>query len=59
MLISQCFSVCKTLKHQKDPGCKSRGDAALFCCFQIQANVSVLTAERDKLNNMYQEVIAF
>jgi len=24
--------------------------------FQIQANVKVLTAERDKLNNMYDEV---
>jgi hypothetical protein len=26
---------------------------------QIQANVKVLTAERDKLNTMYEEVIIF
>ena len=28
----------------------------IACMFQIQANVSVLTAERDKLSGMYQEV---
>jgi hypothetical protein len=31
----------------------------LLCFFQIQANVSVLTAERDKLSLMYQEVTVF
>ena len=28
----------------------------LFLFFQIQANVKVLTCERDKLNTMYEEV---